>query len=113
MKWGIQLNWEHVAVWRGRLYAWWTLMIFSYFTIKGARLDELMFVCLAVPAVFLVGYGSICFLIASVKLLLTVGRDRPSRAKWRHSFRLRRNPACSGTGGVSTRDDAIWKTGLH
>lgn len=95
MRWGIALNEEHVALWRRRLYAWWLLMAFGYFTTKGARFDELLFVSFAVPAAFLAAYAPGCLLIAAIKVLWAVRRDGPpSVVRWQRVGGGTNRPQC-------------------
>lgn len=78
MGWSIRLDWEHIELWRRRLYAWWALMLLGVVITwsRGPRIDEFLFVTLAVPTLFLTTYATGCLLVASTKVLWTVARER-------------------------------------
>lgn len=68
--WGIGINWDHVALWRGWLVHW--LIFVGCILVLGwhlgPRSDEVAFV-LALPLWILVPYALLCLLLAAVRVL--------------------------------------------
>lgn len=76
MGWGISLNKQHIALWRGYLLAWAAFV--GFVVLLGwhlkPRADEVAFV-LALPLVVLIPYAAGCLVLAVVKALWPVRLD--------------------------------------
>ncbi len=115
MRWGIRFNWEHVAAWRYWLGRWLLFvavcLIFGWRL--GPRIDEVVFAVVTLPLVATGAYALFCVTIATLRLLLTVGRDR--WLGWtvrRQRARLRGDPSGDGRCRIGERDVAVWSRHL-
>lgn len=78
MRWSIRLNTEHIFVWLRALIAWWAFVAVA--VVLGwsykPRLDEIAFAFLGLPALATAVYATWCLLLAGLRMLWTIWRDR-------------------------------------